>query len=182
MRNLSKLLAVSAASAGVMLASAPAHALTFVNSLAPSTLSLPLHPSAVIPSNTIIQNTNTYDFTFSTLGGTYSSVMQAQASKVKNGAPATLAFALFSGSPGTGTWIANSGGTPTAATLRLNLGPGNYYLELGTHNAPKELLTGGITLLSAVPEPASWAVMLVGVAGLGAMTRTRRRALATAAI
>jgi hypothetical protein len=182
MRNLSKLLAVSAAGVGVMLATAPAHAVTFTTSLAPSTIGLPSTPSAVIPKGAFVQNTNTYDFTFSTLGGTYVSLMQAQASKVKNGVPAALAFALYSGSPGTGTWVADSGGTPTAATLRIDLGPGNYYLSLDTHNAPKELLTGGITLLSAVPEPASWAIMLVGLSGLGAMTRTRRRVLATAAI
>jgi hypothetical protein len=176
MRTLSKFLATAAVSAGVMLASAPAHAVTIA--MVPSTLTLPSPASAVIPKGTFAQGTNTYDFTFSTLGGTFKALMQAQASKVKNGAPQTLAFELFSGSPGSGTFLSNSGGTATAATLLTNLTAGSYYLQLSTVGAPKELVTGGVTLLSAVPEPATWAMMLIGVAGLGAMARGRRRAVA----
>jgi hypothetical protein len=32
-----------------------------------------------------------------------------------------------------------------------------------------------------VPEPATWALMLIGVSGVGAMMRSRRRALASVA-
>jgi hypothetical protein len=33
----------------------------------------------------------------------------------------------------------------------------------------------GTLAISAVPEPASWAMMLVGLGGLGGMIRSRRR-------
>jgi hypothetical protein len=40
-------------------------------------------------------------------------------------------------------------------------------------------LTGGVLTLAAVPEPATWGMMLVGFAGLGALySVNRRRALA----
>jgi hypothetical protein len=180
MRVISKLLASSAVAAGVMLASA-AHAVTII-SMSPGVLQLPAPASAVIPKGTFAQGTGTWDFTFTTLGGAYKALMQAQASKAKNGVPQSLSFALYSGTPlGANSFIANSGGTATAATLLTNLSPGSYFLQLTTFKAPKELVTGGVTLLSAVPEPATWAVMLIGIGGIGAMSRTRRRAVATAA-
>jgi hypothetical protein len=37
-----------------------------------------------------------------------------------------------------------------------------------------------VTAASDVPEPAAWAIMLLGMAGLGAALRSRRRSLATA--
>jgi MYXO-CTERM domain-containing protein len=180
MRSLFRVLTPGAFLAGVLAASAPAHAVTIVP-LSLSPLSLPSHPGAVIPSGTFVQKTAVYDFTFSTKGHPYDVLMQMQASNLKTGQPGKLAFELFSGSPGTGTWIANSGGTPTAATLLDVLQPGSYYMQLSTVKAPKELLTGGVTLLSTVPEPASWAMALVGFGGLGAMMRRRRMAGAAAA-
>jgi hypothetical protein len=128
----------------------------------------------------VISGTNTYDFTFSTISGTYNTLMQMQTSKVSNGAPMPLAFELFSGTPGSGTWIATSATQP-AASLLQTLKPGAYYLQLSIKKAPKEYLTGGVTLLSSVPEPATWATMLIGLGGLGALLRRRRMPVATAA-
>ena len=116
------------------------------------------------------------DFTFTTIGGTYQTLMQMQTSLLSNGAPQPLTFELFKGAPGSGAAIAPSAGTSTAATLIKSISPGNYYLEFNTVSAPQELVTGGITLLSAAPEPAAWIMMLMGVAGLGAALRGRRRA------
>ena len=38
-----------------------------------------------------------------------------------------------------------------------------------------------ITAVSAVPEPATWAMLLLGFGGIGVMLRGRRKALALAA-
>jgi hypothetical protein len=62
-----------------------------------------------------------------------------------------------------------------------------YYLPDGSYtvtglaiNSPYGSGAGGIELSSNIPEPAGWALMLTGLAGVGGMARNRRRA-ATAA-
>jgi hypothetical protein len=138
------------------------------------------NPAGVIPAGTYISGTAVDDFTFTLLGKAGTTV-QMQASAVSDASPQALAFELFSGSPGSGTFLANSGGTATAATLLKVLAPGDYYAELSVTGAPNELVTGGLALTkvgrsSGTPEPGAWAMLLIGVAGIGAMAR-RGRAL-----
>ena len=49
-------------------------------------------------------------------------------------------------------------------------GPGDF-VETFTNGATAS--TGSYTLSTAVPEPATWAMLIVGLAGVGAMTRRR---------
>jgi hypothetical protein len=175
MSVLSKLMA-AVATAGMM--AGAAHAVTIVP-IANGPFSLPGNPSGIIPAGELVTGGNTYDFTFTTVGGTYKTLMQMQASKVRNGTAQTVAFDLYSGTPlGAHSFIAHSGGTATAATL-LTLTAGTYYMQYSPSISPTELATGGVTLLQTVPEPAAWALMLVGVGALGAAMR-RRRLTATA--
>ncbi len=53
------------------------------------------------------------------------------------------------------------------------------FLAAGTpaNNLPPVAFLDGVSL-TAVPEPATWAIMLMGFAGLGAALRARRRAVA----
>ena len=64
--------------------------------------------------------------------------------------------------------------TPTATTQTLT------FLSLGTPNGlPPMALLDGASL--TVPEPGTWAMMLLGFGGIGAMIRRRGRSVATAA-
>jgi hypothetical protein len=61
----------------------------------------------------------------------------------------------------------------------FNFGTYKYYdfysLGTGGNAAPGNVLLGGLALTS-VPEPGSWAMMLLGFAGIGVAMRRRRRA------
>jgi hypothetical protein len=55
------------------------------------------------------------------------------------------------------------------------------FMSLGTPNGlPPMAALDGVSL-TAVPEPATWAMMLIGFGGLGAMIRRRNRAAMAAA-
>lgn len=63
--------------------------------------------------------------------------------------------------------------TPTAATQTLT------FLSIGSPSGlPPMALLDGVSL--SVPEPATWAMMLIGFGGIGAMIRRRGRSLAAA--
>jgi hypothetical protein len=174
-----KLFASFAMSAGVMLAASPSQAVNIA--LATGPFSVPANPSGVIPAGTFASGTNTYDFTFTILGGPFEDLLQLQASAIANGVPQPVAFKLYDGDPGSGVFVANSGGTSTAASLSHPIGPGDHFFEMLTVGAPLELVTGGMTLTQltrtgGVPEPATWALSLLGIGALGATLRRRRAA------
>ncbi|WP_293906213.1 PEPxxWA-CTERM sorting domain-containing protein [Phenylobacterium sp.] len=55
-----------------------------------------------------------------------------------------------------------------------------FYADRHTVQAVLDFSVDGATLSSGAPEPASWAMMIAGFGGVGAMLRRRRQALATA--
>ena len=103
-------------------------------------------------------------------------------------------LAAFSGLGGTGTFLGSitsagccAGSSPGSATVSLIASgiksvqfytgagdpfPGSVYFD----NLKVGALAGG-----GVPEPASWAMMLLGFGGIGALIRNRRRAVSLAA-
>jgi CHRD domain/PEP-CTERM motif len=72
-----------------------------------------------------------------------------------------------------------NGGTPAGAEAALFNGivAGNAYINIHTSFAPGGELRG---LLSPAPEPSTWAMMLVGFAGVGVAIRRRRKCEALA--
>lgn len=104
---------------------------------------------------------------------------------------------LFRGSP-VGTPVAGSyqelvhngsSDTVTGTTQTFTLTPGSYYLEVVASApgkaGPPALATGGADFTvgifgSAVPEPATWATLILGVAMIGFVARRRSGAAALA--
>jgi hypothetical protein len=121
---------------------------------------------------------DTYDFTF-TLGGTVSSDSNSQLQAVFRGNGQAIPFTLFSGVPGSGVSVASSVGT-TGPTLEKTISPGAYYLQTGPITVNNELVSGSIDF-APVPEPATWAIMLVGFGAIGGAMRSTRRKQAGAA-
>lgn len=81
--------------------------------------------------------------------------------------------------------VGDGGFTPWARFTSDLLGPGEYVFEAGVRNLDdadpaysSKLLIDNVAI--AVPEPAAWAMMLVGFGGLGAALRRRRAILAIA--
>ena len=123
----------------------------------------------------------TYDFTFS-LPAQFDPWAQRQASlSVKNpflpSVAEPISFDLYSGSPTAAHALVLSSGVATVgANLETILSTGSYYLELTPSDVAQfgELVSGSIAL-TAVPEPTTWAMMLVGIGGLGMAMRSARR-------
>jgi hypothetical protein len=69
--------------------------------------------------------------------------------------------------------------TGSSNVLNLNgasLGAGDYRLAFGGSGAANAAVTGNLSFnVQAVPEPATWALMLLGFAGVGVALRRRRR-------
>jgi hypothetical protein len=115
-----------------------------------------------------------FDFTFS-LATTLKTFTQLQVNGIE-----VFGYSLFKGPVGGGSLVTAST-TPNAFTNVLSAG--DYYLEvtLPAHASISSVNNiSGLVSTSAVPEPATWAMMIVGLFGVGAFMRRQRRTLAMA--
>jgi|SRR6478672_2929873 PEP-CTERM motif len=55
------------------------------------------------------------------------------------------------------------------------LNAGNYYLDISGNGGARASYGGDITTIAAVPEPSTWAMMLLGFAGVGLFGLRRRQ-------
>jgi hypothetical protein len=124
---------------------------------------------------------NTYDFTFTMVppltGSVTSAQVEAQAHLVVGSVPELIQYQLYSGTPGSGTFIAQSS-LDYSPVLGFDASPGDYYVEITSKEIAKsgEVSSGSVNT-TGVPEPASWAIMLLGLGGVGAALRRRPRPL-----
>jgi hypothetical protein len=185
MRVFTKAFAVIAMTAGVMFAAAPVSAATINTALTapsgPYNLGNPVGNIPMqYPNGFSVKVPNTYNFTFTLSPGTYNVLAQMTqfGAAANNFGPKPINFYLYSGTP-TGTLLASSGSSLNA-TLATTLAGGAYYLQVRPIDiAGRDMLVKGSVTLSAVPEPATWAMLISGFGLLGLAAR-RRRTLATA--
>ena len=154
----------------------------------PSQAAVVVFPSTVLGSNPSTpyfvigtgSGSFSYDFTFSLtaladFSATLSQSFTNAANKISN-----LELSLYRGMVGSGTLITSSpaslstGGQLTAISYNGAIA-GSYYLEV-TGTAPSADLnfSGDITTVAAVPEPATWAMMMLGFLGVGFVAYRRR--------
>jgi hypothetical protein len=138
-----------------------------------------------IPTPAISATLEINGLTFST-GGLYSSEFYSQ-----NTATSGYFESYGSVSPTAGSRLSNYIFTadPNAPVLTSLTTPFSYTLNTGYYNQIYSLFQYGADNLnlysyhvtnevSAVPEPSTWAMLLLGFAGIGAMTYRRRKAIA----
>lgn len=116
---------------------------------------------------------DTYDFTFTIdtpVAGVTQLQLQAQTELTHAAEP--ISFDLYSGTPtGTHSLIAASP-VSTSSVLSELLTPGAYFVQVTPSQiAVNKEVDSGSLIAASVPEPASWALMLIGVGAIGAALR-----------
>jgi hypothetical protein len=67
---------------------------------------------------------------------------------------------------------------PDDTSLKLSptlIGTGDYVFSFTGHAGQSGTLTGNVTISQALPEPGTWAMMLLGFGAIGLTIRSRRR-------
>ncbi len=177
MTNSLKTLIAGAAVLSVLAIAAPASAVTIVTPFLSGPFSL-TNPLGTIPATKLVTG-NTYDFSFTLatpVGSATSVQLLAQLLKHGQSTPEMIQYSLYSGTSGSGTFITQSS-SDFSPTIAFTPAAGNYYVEVNYIAVSGEVAGG--TLTSSVPEPASWAMMLVGFGALGVALRRRAAKVAS---
>ena len=139
------------------------------NSLAPaqSTISWSDSNVGASPFSAVIDFNNT-------LGGNYFASLTTASPNVYF--TSLTIYALIGGVP-TGPAVMQYSGGPTHAITLLpaSFGAGNYRLTFGGTTSGGRGEAGTLSFFAAVPEPGTWALMLLGFGGIGMAMRRRRR-------
>ena len=173
-----KTLFAGAAVISALAISSAASAMTVITPFMNGPFSLS-NPLGTLPA-TKMTSGNVYDYTFTLvdpLGTSDSTEISAQLLAHSASTPELIQYSLYSGDPGSGTFLSQSS-VDFSPTIAFTPAAGDYYVEVD-YIAKSGEVAGG-TLTAAVPEPASWAMMLVGFGALG--VALRRRTAKTASV
>lgn len=171
-----KLLAAGSVMLSVMIATTSVSAAVIIKAFSGGPLSV-ANPLGTLPAIKLSKK-NTYDFTFSMTAdpGSFASVqLLAQLLTKGTSIPEQIQYSLFKtvllkGMPSIGTFVAQSS-LDYSPTIAFKPEVGSYYVRVDNIAANNEVVGGTVT--TAVPEPASWAMMLVGFGALGSVLRRR---------
>ena len=125
-----------------------------------------------------LKKADTYNFTFTLvppIDGNTDTQVEAQVETKAGGSPEPIRFDLYSGTPSGSHSLKGTSPLEVSSFLALDLAPGNYFIQIKPSyiTANNEVDSG--TVITAVPEPAGWALMIVGVAAIGGALRARPR-------
>lgn len=175
MTKLNTILGAAVAALSIGALAAPANSATVIMPIAggPFSGTNPIGAFPVIA----LSKANTYDFTFDLVPpivGPTDTQLQAQAQKTNSAQ--LIQFDLYSGTPtGAHTYIATSPLT-FSSVLSEMLSPGDYYVQVKpSYIALSGEVSSGSLITATVPEPASWALMILGVTAVGGALRGRKR-------
>lgn len=143
-----------------------------------------LNPVGTLPA-TVVTSGNTYDFTFDLVaplkGGVSATQVAAIANLLSVKKAELVQYQIYEGVPTTsdpeaGTLLATSA-LAFSPTVFLKLGVGDYYVNLQPPDikVSGQVVSGSFVTGPAVPEPATWALVLMGAGLVGGATRVRRR-------
>lgn len=118
---------------------------------------------------------NTYDFTFDLVApvvGDTDTQLEAQAHNAKQ----LIQYDLYSGTPtGANTNLTTSPLSDSSELVEA-LAPGDYFVQVKPgYIAVSGEVSSGSLITASVPEPASWALMILGVTAIGGALRGRKR-------
>jgi hypothetical protein len=151
-----------------------------------ATIVIAFHQDGTLPSTELLK-TNTYDFTFVVAPPVRNDVVTTLSISARTAPLAgalvrpvkqlPIQYQMYTGDPGHGAFLAQST-WDIEPLVSFNPVPGRYYVEITPRQIDRsfEVVSGQMTT-STVPEPSTWMLLLIGVAGLGAGRRVARRTL-----
>jgi hypothetical protein len=106
----------------------------------------------------------------------YASLGVFSVTTATNPSSSVTLFNVLTGQPVYTTTVATQTGSGYSLNLSTNLAANTWYRFMYTANmATAGDLSGTANFYVAVPEPATWALMLLGFGGMGFVLRRRRR-------
>jgi hypothetical protein len=167
------------AAAFALAAVAPAaSAMTVVKAFIGGPFSL-VNPLGSIPATKLLKG-NTYDFTFTMVQPLKAAISSTQVSAQllahSASTPEIIQYSLYSGAPGSGSFVSQST-LDYSPTITFRPEVGAYFLQVDVVKRVGETVGGTLTTAPA-PEPAAWAMMLLGFGALGGVMRRRGVSLA----
>jgi hypothetical protein len=185
---MKRFILAAAVSAAAIVASAPASAATYINNL--GTVSVP--PDAFFNPAVVLNQTGVVDAYYNF---TLTSSFTVHGASFTSTNPSAVNFNSVGVYSGTATGA--STGTPTGARLAFNnvqetgsfgnaigftpvqLQAGSYTIYLSGNAATLNTIGSSIRFSAAIPEPATWGLMLLGFGMVGTGLRARKQARVT---